>query len=93
MPIPTDQPMPETAPDDADHAACPHCGRPFPEDHLLELHLGERHGEALSETDRGTYEEAREREAEELFLFHLKVIAAIGILYSIFVVVYMVVLG
>lgn len=90
---PTDASRPETTVEDPDAVRCPHCGRPFPAEHLLTLHLGERHAGALSDEDRSAYEAAREAESEELFLFHLKVIAAIGVLYSVFVVVYMVVLG
>lgn len=92
MAHPTD-PQPVTVVDEPGAVRCDHCGRPFPDEHLLRLHRGERHLAALTDAERAAYESARDEETEELFLFHLKVIAAIGVLYALFVVVYMVVLG
>lgn len=88
-----DVPIPETTVDDPEAVRCSRCGRPFPREHLLALHRGERHAGDLTDGERAAYEEAVDEEREALFLFHLKVITAIGVLYSVFVVVYMVVLG
>ncbi|WP_435360769.1 DUF7410 domain-containing protein [Haloarchaeobius sp. DFWS5] len=79
--------------DEQPAATCDHCGRPFPTEHLHALHLGDRHGDDLNPHEQAAYEAAQDEETDELFLFHLKVIAALGGLYAILVLVYMVVLA
>jgi hypothetical protein len=79
--------------DDAVAATCPHCGRPFAETAGRDLHVGEVHPEACSSAERTAYEAAREAEREELFYFHLRVVVALGVLYALTVLLYMVVLG
>jgi hypothetical protein len=67
-------------------ARCPHCARPFPTERLRALHVGERHAETASTAEREAHATAREAEADELFVYHLKVIA--GIVVLVFTIAY-----
>ncbi|WP_217920481.1 hypothetical protein [Halolamina sp. CBA1230] len=69
---------------------CPYCDRPFTSDRTHDLHLGEKHEERLGETERVQYEEASEEEEEEIFIFHIKMVILIGILWAAVVMLYMV---
>lgn len=60
---------------------CSYCERPFRTERLLALHLGEVHGEALTDAERAAYEDAYEAESDELFVYHMKVIGALVVLY------------
>jgi hypothetical protein len=86
---------PETAvrADETVAAVCPYCRRPFAEREAHDLHVGERHAEACSAVERDAYAAAREAERDALFYFHLRVVAAIGVLYTITVLLYMIALG
>lgn len=72
--------------DDAER--CPHCGRPLADEHLLTLHIGEEHAEAMSEAEATAYEAAREQEDDDLFIFHIKVMAAITLVTFVFIYTY-----
>ncbi|MFC4407447.1 hypothetical protein [Haloarchaeobius iranensis] len=74
-------------------ATCERCARPFPTTMHHDLHLGEVHAEALTGRERERYEDALEAETDELFVYHLKVIAALAGMYAVLVLVYMVVLS
>ncbi|MCT9096051.1 hypothetical protein [Haloarchaeobius sp. HME9146] len=74
-------------------ARCRVCDRPFPSEHLHALHLGERHRDDLTAEEYETYAQAKDEEDDELFLYHLKVIATLGSLYAVIVLVYMIVLS
>lgn len=88
-----DPDTPETVvPPDEDPPRCPRCDRPFTTERARDLHLGNRH-DGLTDQELEAYEAARDDEGDELFLYHLKVIAALGGFYAIFVLVYMVVLS
>lgn len=86
-------PETEVRPDETVAAACPHCGRPFRAERVRDLHVGEAHEADCTDDERAAYEAAREAERDDLFYFHLKVVAALGVLYSVVVLVYMVALG
>jgi len=58
-------------------ARCPYCQRPFRDERFCDLHVGEAHADAWTEAERARYEAAVEDEEDELFVFHLKVVAAI----------------
>lgn len=73
---------------DAEAARCPTCGQPFRTDHLLTLHRGEAHPGTLSEAERAAYDGARDEEDEQLFIFHLKVVAAITLVMFAFIYTY-----
>ncbi|WP_330632307.1 DUF7410 domain-containing protein [Halocatena halophila] len=55
---------------------CPFCDRPFPTERLCALHLGERHERELDTTQRERFESASDTETDELFVYHLKIVAA-----------------
>ncbi|WP_435119769.1 DUF7410 domain-containing protein [Halolamina sp. C58] len=69
---------------------CPYCDRPFSDDRAHDLHLGEKHGERLGESERTRYEDASEEEEEEIFIFHIKMVVLIGIMWAAVVMLYMV---
>jgi hypothetical protein len=87
------QPPETTVPADSDADRCPYCDQPFPEGSRLALHVGERHGDACTDAEWTAYESARDEEGDELFMYHLRVIAALGVLYAVLVLVYMIVLA
>ena len=87
------QPRTEVPSDEEPAARCRLCDRPFPTTERHALHMGEVHGEDLTAAERDRYEDARESESDDLFLYHLKVIATLGTLYAVLVLVYMVVLA
>jgi hypothetical protein len=78
-------------PAEADPVRCPRCGRPFRREQYRDLHLAEHGTESLSELERTAYEAARDAEDDDLFLFHLKIVGALAILYAVLVLAYMVV--
>lgn len=74
-------------------ARCPHCEHPFKSISARDLHLGERHPAVLSEDEQSAYEDAAAAEQDELFYFHLRTIAILGVLYGFVVLLYMIALG
>lgn len=74
-------------------ATCRHCGRPFRSERALALHLDDVHPGALDATEAAAVEKATELERDELFYYHAKVVGALGALYSVTVIVYMVAFG
>ena len=63
--------------DEEPAARCPHCDRPFRGERYRDLHVGEAHPEVATEAELERYEAAVEDEDDDLFVFHLKVVAAI----------------
>lgn len=85
---------PETrVPVDADVFVCPYCDRPFPRERLRDLHLGEEHDGVVTDTEREAYEDARDDEGDDLFVYHLLVIGGLVALYAMLIIFYMIVLG
>ncbi|MFD1588037.1 hypothetical protein ACFR9U_13705 [Halorientalis brevis] len=81
-------------PDDETPAACcPHCDRPFARERLRDLHLGKAHPGEVTDREREAYERAADEEGDDLFLYHLRVIAVLVVLYAATIIVYMVVLS
>ncbi|WP_205254574.1 MULTISPECIES: hypothetical protein [Halorussus] len=76
-------------PDGETPTRCPHCRRPFRSERLLALHVGDLHTEACSVDQREAYEDALEAEREDLFLYHLKVVAALVAVYAFLLLSYM----
>ncbi|ELZ77708.1 hypothetical protein DEQ92_00465 [Haloferax sp. Atlit-6N] len=62
-------------------ATCPYCDRPFRRERLRDLHVGDAH-EGLSDGEAAAYEAAVEAEDEELFVYHLKVAGALGVVFT-----------
>ncbi|MFC7129334.1 DUF7410 domain-containing protein [Haloferax chudinovii] len=75
--------VPETAVPDGETAAatCPYCDRPFRRERLRDLHVGDAHDE-LRDGEITAYEAAVEAEAEDLFVYHLKVAGALGVVFT-----------
>jgi hypothetical protein len=71
-------------------AVCVHCGRPFRRTRYYHLHLGVDHEGDLDPTERDAYAAAEEAEDEDLFVYHLKVVAALSTTWAVFVLGYMV---
>ena len=72
---------PSTAvPPGADPSRCPYCERPFPTDRRRTLHLGDAHTTALTDEEAEAVAAVRDDEADDLFVYHLKVVAAIVLL-------------
>jgi hypothetical protein len=69
--------VPTDLPADADPHRCPYCDRPLPGERLLALHLGERHADRLSPAERESFAAAEDGEVDDLFVYHLKVVALI----------------
>ncbi len=67
-------------------ARCPYCDRPFTAERLRALHVGERHPGAATAAEREAFEAAYDAESDELFVYHLKVIA--GIVVLVFTIAY-----
>lgn len=88
--VPPETDVPE---DDQPVPRCPYCDRPFRRERERDLHVGEQHGDACTDEERTAYERADDEEVDELFLYHMKVVAAIALIYSGFVIVYMVLAG
>lgn len=86
--------VPSLVPADEDPPArCPHCDRPFVDDDLLALHLGEQHPDDCDDVDRAAYDDAYDDESDALFVYHMKVIAAIVVLFFGFTYLYAFVLS
>ena len=86
---------PETAvrDDESPEATCRYCGRPFDTERSCSLHVGEAHADEWTEQEQIAYEDAVAAEEDELWLYHIKIVAALGVTYAVIVLVYMVVLG
>ncbi|MEF8791295.1 MAG: hypothetical protein V5A61_14315 [Haloarculaceae archaeon] len=77
-------------PPDEEPARCPRCGRPFRREQYRDLHLADHGLDSLTDLEREAHEAARDAEDDDLFLFHLKVVGALAILYAVLVLAYMV---
>jgi len=72
---------PSTAvPPGTDPSRCPYCDRPFPSDRRRTLHLGDAHAAELTDEQAEAVAAVRDEEADDLFVYHLKVVAAIVLL-------------
>lgn len=76
-------------PDGETPPRCPYCARPFRTERLRALHLGDVHAEDCTADQREEYDEAREAEREDLFIFHLKVVAGLVAVYAVLLLSYM----
>lgn len=78
-----------TVPSDETPAVhCPYCGRPFVTEQLWMLHLGDSHQDEWTETEREEHEEAYKTESDALFIYHMKVIVALVVLFFAFMYTY-----
>lgn len=79
--------------DEAVFGTCPYCERPFATEDAYALHVGEAHAEVCTAGEREAYADAVAAEDDELFYFHLRVVAGLAALYTVVVLAYMVALG
>lgn len=87
-------PVPDTDVDeDAEVYRCPYCDRPFRTIRLKTLHVGEVHGDEATDEEQDVFEKAREMESDDLFFFHIRIVIALGALYSMSAIGYTVVIG
>lgn len=86
--IPTDVPA-----EVSDPVRCPYCDRPFATPQLRTLHVGETHPEAMSEEEKSQYKAAVDEESDELFVLHMKVIAALTLTFFAIAYLYVFVLS
>ncbi|WP_248903950.1 HNH endonuclease [Halocatena marina] len=75
-------------PDETPATHCPYCGRPFPTEQLSTLHIGDVHQTEWTGTEHEAYEDVYQTESDELFIYHLKVIAALVFVFFGFSYVY-----
>lgn len=86
--------VPVRVPEDEEPTArCPYCDRPFSSEHDRDLHVGETHEEVATEAEVAAYEHALDEESDELFVYHFKVVVALGVVWALTVLLYMVALG
>jgi len=69
-------------------ARCRHCDRPFRDERLYALHLGEAHLDACSDAERERYEAIYDEENHDLFTFHVKVVVTLLVTYFVFTYLY-----
>lgn len=77
-------------PPDEEPVRCPRCDRPFRTEQYRDLHLVDHGVDSLSELEREAYRAALDAEGDDLFVFHLKIVGALSILYTVLVLAYMV---
>lgn len=76
-------------PDDAPEVfTCPYCDRPFPEERLRDLHLGDVHSGLLSDDELEAYETARSDESDSLFVLHLAVVGFLVVVFFLIAYLY-----
>jgi hypothetical protein len=80
--------VPETVVPDGEtpEATCPYCERPFRRERFRVLHVVEAHPERATPRERQRYEAVVDEESDDLFVYHLKVLFALGALYAAFVI-------
>ena len=86
----TDADVDWEVPPGEDPVRCPRCDRPFRREQYRDLHLADHGLESLTALEREAYEAARDAEDDDLFVFHLKIVGALSILYAVLVLAYMV---
>jgi len=82
-PVPTDVPEGERP-----AATCQYCGRPFRTERRYWLHVGEAHADETNEAERSATERAVGEEGDDLFVYHLKVIAWLVVLLFFYIYTY-----
>jgi hypothetical protein len=75
-------------PDATPSAHCPYCGRPFATERLCALHLGDAHQDEWTEKESEEHEAAYSDESDELFIYHLKMIIALVVIFFAFMYTY-----
>lgn len=68
-------------------ARCPYCERPFAAERVCTLHLV-AHQDEWTDAEQSAYEDAYESETDELFIYHLKVVALLVFVFFTFMYTY-----
>jgi len=84
---------PTDVPDDAEAVRCPYCERPFADAERRALHVGEVLALAMDEAEEHAFKAARESEQDAMWLYHMKVVVALLVLYMAIGLLYLLVLG
>lgn len=82
-PVPTDVPE-----DERPAATCRYCGRPFRTEQRYWIHVGESHPDEMNESERSAHERAVDEEGDDLFIYHLKVVAWLVVLLFFYIYTY-----
>lgn len=75
-------------PPEADGHECPYCAAIEPRETLLELHIGHAHEGEATDEELDTFEKTFERESNDVFIYHLKVISLVVAIYFVFLFTY-----
>lgn len=75
-------------PDDVTGFECPYCVAVIPRQDLLELHIGHEHGDTATDEECDTFEKTFDRESNDVFIYHLKVISLVVAIYFVFLFTY-----
>lgn len=75
-------------PPGADAYPCPYCDVVEPREDLRDLHVGHRHADVATDAELDTFERTFERESNDVFIYHLKVISLVVAIYFIFLFTY-----
>lgn len=75
-------------PTDADTYACPYCEDVQPTEQFRDLHVGIRHEDDATEEELETFDRTFDRESNEVFIYHLKVISGVVAIYFVFLFTY-----
>lgn len=80
--------VPETVVPDGEtaEATCPYCDRPFRRERYQVLHVVEAHPDRATASEHEAYDAVLDEESDDLFVYHLKVLFALGALYAAFVI-------
>lgn len=71
-------------PDNADVYECPYCDVVEPREDLRDLHIGHDHEDVADEEEQETFRQTFERESNQVFIYHLKVISLVVAIYFVF---------
>lgn len=88
---PTDATIPGRTydvPEGAEAHDCPYCVAVFPQEELRDLHVGIDHEDVATEDELETFEDRYERESNDVFIYHLKAIALVVVIYFVFLFAY-----
>lgn len=75
-------------PPDADAYDCPYCDVVEPREDLVELHIGHAHEDEATDEELDTFERTFDRESNDVFIYHLKVISMVVAIYFVFLFTY-----
>lgn len=75
-------------PPDTEAFECPYCEVVEPREDLRDLHVGIAHEDEATDEELDTYDQTFERESNDVFIYHLKVISGVVAIYFVFLFTY-----